>query len=138
MAPNPNLGVQIRTITIAQKIKATLIEAHSHPNINEAFKSHFPSILPHLSPSRAVYFHTSIFFFDRIVLPPLVTALPLGALEPPLLRGLLLINLAGFLASQTRATMPFLRINRAPSSVTRPVVLAFVWVRWPLAGRPSL
>lgn len=50
----------------------------------------------------------------------------------------LLVSLAGFRASHTLSTRPLFRINFEASSMTRPVVLALVCVRCPLAGRPSL
>lgn len=40
IAPNPNLGVQTRIITMEQKIKATLIDANSHVTSNPALPSH--------------------------------------------------------------------------------------------------
>lgn len=50
----------------------------------------------------------------------------------------LLTNFAGFLDSQMRITSLFFLINFALSSVSLPVVFAFVCVLWPLAGKPSL
>jgi len=85
------------------------------------------------------YFHTSTFFFDRIVLPLLLTFPLTFAFFPAVFSlGLLLTNLAGLRDSQIRATNRFFLTYFAASSLTLPVVLALVWVRCPLAGKPSL
>jgi hypothetical protein len=83
------------------------------------------------------YFQTSTFFFDLIVLPLFEVVFTLPPF-PTFDLVDLLTNLAGFLDSQTLGRIPRLRINLAPSSDTRPVVLAFVWVLWPFEGKPNL
>ena len=83
------------------------------------------------------YFQTSIFFFDLMVLPLFEVVFALAPFEA-LGRDDLLTNLAGLRDSHIFGRIPFFLTNLAPSSATLPVVVAFVWVRWPLAGSPIL